>query len=78
MQRLSFDSESTPRRAIMNPVSANLTIILEPGEDGFWVASIPEIPGAFSQGLTQDEARENVLEAAGELMEARRELALQG
>lgn len=60
----------------MNPVSANLTIILEPGEDGFWVASIAEIPGALSQGLTQEEARQNVLEAAEELMEARRDLAL--
>ena len=60
----------------MSFVSANLTIIFEPGEDGYWVASIAEIPGAFSQGLTQEEARENVMEAAAELMQARKELAL--
>ena len=65
------------RPTIMFIVSANLTIIFEHGEDGFWIATIPEIPGAFSQGLTQEEARENVLEAATELMEARRDLALQ-
>lgn len=54
-----------------------LTIIFEPGEDGFWVASIPEVPGALSQGRTQAEARENVIDALGELMTARRESALE-
>lgn len=57
-------------------MGVDLTIILEPGEDGFWVASIPEVPGAFSQGATREEARTNVLEALEELMAARRELAL--
>ncbi len=53
-----------------------LTIIFEPGQDGWWIATIPEVPGAFSQGRTKDEARENVLDALNELMLARRELAL--
>jgi len=53
-----------------------LTIIYERDDDGWWVATIPEIPGAFSQGRTKDEARQNVLNAMGELMAARRELAL--
>lgn len=53
-----------------------LTIIFELGDDGWWVATIPEVPGAFSQGRTKDEARENVLDALAELMAARRELAL--
>ena len=53
-----------------------LTIIYEQGADGWWIATIPEIPGAFSQGRTKDEARENVLDALEELMAARRELAL--
>lgn len=57
-------------------MSLDLTILIEEGEDGYWVATIPEIPGAFSQGKTQDEARENVLEALEDLMIARRELAL--
>ena len=52
------------------------TIIYEMGQDGWWIATIPEVPGAFSQGKTKDEARENVLDALNELMSARRELAL--
>ena len=38
------------------------TIIYEMGQDGWWIATIPEVPGAFSQGKTKDEARENVLD----------------
>jgi predicted RNase H-like HicB family nuclease len=53
-----------------------LTIIFERGESGWWVATIPEVPGAFSQGETREEARENVLDALNELMTARRELAI--
>jgi len=53
-----------------------ITIIYEKGCDGWWMASIPEVPGAFSQGRTKDEARENVLDALNELMTARREQAL--
>ncbi|GIV02150.1 MAG: hypothetical protein KatS3mg015_0980 [Fimbriimonadales bacterium] len=54
----------------------DLTIIIERGEDNLWIATIPEIPGAVSQGATVDEARENVLDALIELMAARRELAM--
>jgi predicted RNase H-like HicB family nuclease len=53
-----------------------LTIIFERGDDGWWVATIPEVPGAMSQGRTKEEAREMVLDALSELMETRRELAL--
>ncbi len=53
-----------------------LTIIFERGDEGWWIATIPEVPGAFSQGRTKNEARENVLDALSELMAARRELAL--
>ena len=55
----------------------NLTIVFEPGTDGWWVAEIAEIPGAISQGRTIDEARKNVLGALEDLLEARREMALQ-
>ncbi|HEU4703751.1 MAG TPA: type II toxin-antitoxin system HicB family antitoxin [Conexibacter sp.] len=41
----------------------DLTIVYEPGEDGWIIASIPEVAGVFSQGQTREEARENVLEA---------------
>ena len=52
------------------------TIIFERGASGWWVATIPEVPGAFSQGKTREEARVNVLDALHELMAARRELAI--
>jgi len=53
-----------------------LTIISERGTSGNWIATIPEVPGAFSQGSSREEARENVLNALNELMPARRELAM--
>lgn len=41
----------------------NLTIVYEPGEDGWIIASIPQVAGVFSQGRTRDEARANVIDA---------------
>jgi predicted RNase H-like HicB family nuclease len=52
------------------------TIIFERGENGWWISTIPEVPGALSQGRTKDEARQNALDPLTELMAARRELAL--
>jgi predicted RNase H-like HicB family nuclease len=40
-----------------------LTIVYEPGEDGWLVASIPTVPGVFSQGPTHEVARANVINA---------------
>jgi predicted RNase H-like HicB family nuclease len=40
-----------------------LTIVFEPGEDGWVIASIPELAGVFSQGQTRAEARANVIDA---------------
>ena len=57
-------------------MTPRFTIIIERGADGWWVASIPEVPGALSQGRTKKQAREMVLDALNELMIARRELAL--
>jgi predicted RNase H-like HicB family nuclease len=33
------------------------------GEDGFWVAECPSLPGCISQGETQESALANVKEA---------------
>lgn len=43
--------------------SADPTIVYEEDEDGWIVASIPEVPGVFSQGRTRAEARADVLDA---------------
>jgi len=34
-------------------MSQELTIIFAKGDSGWWVATIPEVPGAFSQGKTR-------------------------
>jgi predicted RNase H-like HicB family nuclease len=41
----------------------DLTIIYEDAEDGWIVATIPEVAGVFSQGRTREEARANVIDA---------------
>jgi len=38
-------------------------IILYPGEDEFWVAECPSLPGCISQGKTREEAIQNIREA---------------
>ena len=38
-------------------------VVLEKGEDGYVVASVPSLPGCFSQGKTRQEAVKNVREA---------------
>jgi predicted RNase H-like HicB family nuclease len=43
--------------------SLHLTVVYEAGDDGWIVASIPEVPGANSQGRTREEARANVIDA---------------
>lgn len=40
-----------------------VTIVFEPGEDGWVIATIPEVNGVFSQGRTREEARANVIDA---------------
>jgi predicted RNase H-like HicB family nuclease len=51
--------------------SLRLTIVYEPGEDGWVIASIPEVPGANSQGQTREEARANVIDALRGILELR-------
>ncbi|MFH1635667.1 MAG: type II toxin-antitoxin system HicB family antitoxin [Chloroflexota bacterium] len=38
-------------------------VIIYPGEDGFWVAECPGLPGCISQGKTKEEAAINIQEA---------------
>lgn len=44
-----------------------LTAVYEHTEDGWWVVSVLEIPGANSQGETYEEVQENIREAVQEL-----------
>jgi predicted RNase H-like HicB family nuclease len=38
-------------------------VIIEKGEDGWYVVEVPALPGCISQGKTKKEALENVKEA---------------
>ena len=38
-------------------------IIIKPGEDGFWLAECPSLPGCISQGQSKKEAIQNIREA---------------
>ena len=51
--------------------SLRVTIVYEPGEEGWVVASIPQVPGAHSQGRTREEARANVIDALRGILELR-------
>ena len=61
-------------RAVPFPASSeplHLTIVYDDGEDGWIVASIPEVPGVHSQGRTRGEARANVIDALHGILELR-------
>ena len=54
---------------MLDPVNSRDTLIVMrqaivyPGEDGFWIAECPSLPGCISQGETRDQAIANIREA---------------
>ena len=38
-------------------------VVIYPGEDGYWVAECPSLPGCISQGKTGEDAVANIREA---------------
>jgi predicted RNase H-like HicB family nuclease len=48
-----------------------LTIVFEDAGEGWIMATVPEVPGAISQGRTRAEARENVIDALHGILELR-------
>jgi len=38
-------------------------VLIYPGEDGYWVAECPSLPGCISQGKTREESINNIREA---------------
>jgi predicted RNase H-like HicB family nuclease len=38
-------------------------VIIHPGEDEYWIAECPGLPGCISQGKTKEEALINIKEA---------------
>ena len=41
----------------------NIKVILEAGEDGYFVAHVPSLKSCWSQGKTREEALQNIREA---------------
>jgi predicted RNase H-like HicB family nuclease len=48
-------------------------VLIYPGEDGYWVAECPSLPGCISQGKTKEEAIANIREAIAGYVEALQE-----
>jgi predicted RNase H-like HicB family nuclease len=45
-------------------------VVIEPDEDGVYVAEVPALPGCISQGQTRAEAVENIKEAIAAYVES--------
>ncbi len=45
-------------------------VILYPGEDGYWVAECPSLPGCISQGTDKEDAITNIRQAIQGYIEA--------
>jgi predicted RNase H-like HicB family nuclease len=50
----------------------NIKVVLESGEDGFFVAHAPALKSCWSQGKTREEALQNVREAIDLYLEPER------
>jgi len=42
---------------------ARRQVVVYPGEDGYWIAECPSLPGCVTQGKTKREAVANIREA---------------
>lgn len=45
-------------------------VLIQPDEDGYFVAEVPALPGCISQGKSRDEALQNVKEAISLYLES--------
>ncbi len=61
------------RRAILARPKRHLTVLIEKDEDGYYVASVPELRGCHTQGETLDEVMENIRDAASLCLEVEQE-----
>ena len=52
------------------------TVVYQPIEDGWFMATVPELPGAVTEGATLDEARANIKDAVELLLQSYREDAI--
>lgn len=48
-------------------------LIIEAAEEGGFIGYVPEIPGANTQGETEEEVRQNIVEAIQLIQDVRKE-----
>jgi predicted RNase H-like HicB family nuclease len=60
------------------PMKHDYHVVYTPIEDGWIMATVPELPGAITQGRDMDEARVNIREAIELLLQSYREDAVKG
>ena len=51
----------------------NLTVLIEQGEDGLYIATVPDIHGCYTQGKTVAQVLERIKEAIEVCLEADKE-----
>lgn len=49
-------------------------VLIEQDEDGLYVASVPELPGCYTQGKTLEEARERIREVIALVLESDKDI----
>ena len=50
-----------------------LTLVIKNGQNGFLIGQLKELPAVFTQGLTVDEVKENIMNALALYLEDLRE-----
>jgi predicted RNase H-like HicB family nuclease len=55
-------------------MTQKFVVTITPGEDGYYVAECPSLPGCVSQGRTIEEAAKNIKEAIEGILEVRRNM----
>ena len=48
-------------------------VVIYQGEDGYWIAECPSLPGCISQGETKEQAIQNIKEAISSYINALKE-----
>lgn len=56
-----------------NKIGQQFKVVIEQGGDGFFVASVPALPGCYTQAKTLTELRKRVKEAIGLCLEVAKE-----
>jgi len=46
----------------MNKTSLKYTIIVQPAEEGGYIAFVPSLPGCMAQGETLNETKKNIID----------------